>query len=315
MWLRCSSLALLAGCARLLGFEDPHALVDGNIDTKTVDVARNCRDRWNDGTMRFSPPTRVDAVSVAGVYDRDPWVSPDESAIIVSSLRAGGPGGTDLWTAIGTAGQFGTPVVISENSVGNEGRASLSADLLMMVFASDRPGGSGGVDVWATERSPGMMTFPPPTQPYMALVNNTAGQFDPELSADKLRLYLAPTGSPQKIMVASRADVTAVFGVPIEVAGLNTGYNDADPSLTDDERLIVFASQRPGGPGGVGPGDLWYATRPSKSDAFSTPRLVADVNSTAIDGDPAISRDGCKLYFASNRSGDFDIYVAVVSSD
>jgi hypothetical protein len=38
------------------------------------------------------------------------------------------------------------------------------------------------------------------------------------------------------------------------------------------------------------------------------------VNSTAQDGDPALSADGCTLYFSSRRAGgaDYDLYSASV---
>ena len=80
---------------------------------------------------------------------------------------------------------------------------------------------------------------------------------------------------------------------------------DADPTLTADERVLVFSSNRNGGAGGT---DLWYSVRAERDRPFSTPVLVPNVNSTTNDGDPHLSEDGCRLYLASDRQNDFDIY-------
>jgi hypothetical protein len=62
---------------------------------------------------------------------------------------------------------------------------------------------------------------------------------------------------------------------------------------------------------------LWLVTQGpgafgQQFSAWSTPTNLAPVNSTVVDGCPAISRDGLSLYFASNRTGSYgglDIYV------
>lgn len=65
--------------------------------------------------------------------------------------------------------------------------------------------------------------------------------------------------------------------------------------------------------------NLWYATRQQSGDAFSTAaHIVPSVNSDFEDGDPALSADGCELYFASTRStaagssAQYHLYKAVV---
>jgi len=37
------------------------------------------------------------------------------------------------------------------------------------------------------------------------------------------------------------------------------------------------------------------------------------VNGASNDGDPVLSADGCELYFAARRDGDFDLYVSQVA--
>src|SRR5438309_528254 len=85
--------------------------------------------------------------------------------------------------------------------------------------------------------------------------------------------------------------------------------NEADPSLSSDQLLIVFTSSRPGGTGLT---DLYYATRGTSQASWSVPALVPGVNSTLDDGDAALSKNACRLYLSSKRTGDFDLYVADV---
>jgi Tol biopolymer transport system component len=76
--------------------------------------------------------------------------------------------------------------------------------------------------------------------------------------------------------------------------------------LSSDGRELFFSSDRPGGPGGK---DLWVSTR-SSAGAFSTPRLVAPVNSAGDETYAWPSPDGRRLYLTSDRSGATLLYVA-----
>jgi Tol biopolymer transport system component len=80
----------------------------------------------------------------------------------------------------------------------------------------------------------------------------------------------------------------------------SSGQEEVDPTISQDELTLYFASSRPGGLGG---GDLWMMTRPSKDDPWSEPVNLSTVNSTGEDWAPKLSPDGLSLYFQSNRSG------------
>ncbi len=90
-------------------------------------------------------------------------------------------------------------------------------------------------------------------------------------------------------------------------ADVNSEYFDSQPSITSDGSTLYFASDRPGGMGGV---DIWMTTRLGNS--WTKPVNVRSVNSTDDDMSPSIAADGRTFYFASNRaggSGGFDLYV------
>ena len=106
----------------------------------------------------------------------------------------------------------------------------------------------------------------------------------------------------------SHAEPTA-FGVPFNVAELNTGFSDRNPSLAADGLEVFFVSDRTGSQDL----DIWYASRTSTDVLFGTPQSLAVVNTPGRDVNPCISRDGLVLYFARGWTGQtqsYDIYVA-----
>lgn len=82
------------------------------------------------------------------------------------------------------------------------------------------------------------------------------------------------------------------------VAELNSNGDDVGPVISRDGKTLYLYSDRSGGQGGF---DLYAAER--RDERWSTPRnLGPRVNSPAHEFDPAISPDGARLFFASNRS-------------
>lgn len=83
------------------------------------------------------------------------------------------------------------------------------------------------------------------------------------------------------------------------------------PTLSDDESIMVFASNLAGGYGGK---DLWYSMFDSKSKMWGTPvNLGSQINTAEDELYPFIHEDGT-LYFSSNGHpgmGGMDIYKAV----
>jgi hypothetical protein len=269
-----------------------------------------CFQRWFDGapSLALSAPTELTALASAG-DDRDPWLSADGLRLFFN--RNPGPHGANdiLQATRGSTGvDFTTAGAIDNLDTSNdELRPALSGDEKLVVFSSNRNTASN-FQLFAVQRSDPTAPFPTPSPAGQALLAsvNTADDsyYDPFLSRDGLRLYLAPilTGSPQQIRLATRAATDKNFGPSLAVPVINSGMTDADPALSLDERVIVFSSRRPAG-AGLGATNLWYATRPSAATDFGLPQLVPSVNSDLDDGDPVLSADGCEVYFASTRAG------------
>jgi outer membrane protein OmpA-like peptidoglycan-associated protein/tetratricopeptide (TPR) repeat protein len=88
---------------------------------------------------------------------------------------------------------------------------------------------------------------------------------------------------------------------------------DAHPTLSTDGKTLYFASNRPGGSGGV---DLWRSTA-NASGRFGTPaNMGTKINTPGNDMFPYVSDDG-KLYFSSDGHpglGRLDMFMAIRKS-
>jgi hypothetical protein len=102
--------------------------------------------------------------------------------IIVAVLAA-----TAAFAAWQTPVNLGTPL----NTAANEWYPFLSRDGKWMVFASDRPGGRGGADIWRAEYVGGSWQQPVNLGTF---VNTTAGESTPFLADNDTKLYFISTG-------------------------------------------------------------------------------------------------------------------------
>ncbi len=128
----------------------------------------------------------------------------------------------------------------------------------------------------------------------------------PWLSADGQRLYYHehhPTTSESFLKVANWSESTGqwIYERTLDEIHYGEGYYEALVSLTDDELLIFWQTNRPDDTGGI---DIWTASRPSIDQPFGTIRELTEINTVNHDGGPCISPDGLTLYFNSSyRAG------------
>jgi WD40-like Beta Propeller Repeat len=288
---------------------------DGPIDGQGGG-ATDCFGHWLAGNPVISTPQELTTLSTTS-SERDPWISLDGLTLYFASNRAGT---SDIYLAsrASKTQPFGNTTLLVNLRTGNhdEDRPALTEDQKMFVMASDKAG-LGVADIYFAIRPNTTQDFGTPDLAHMANVNAVAGsKFDPFLTKDGLKLYLSPDppgAPPQQIALATRLDANSDFTTPVNVAAINNvaGAVNYDPSVSSDERIILFSSVRAGG---VGQGDLWYATRQDATQPFGTPVLVPTVNTAQSDGDPMLSADGCELYFSSSRNGgDQDLFVAQIT--
>lgn len=98
---------------------------------------------------------------------------------------------------------------------------------------------------------------------------------------------------------------SGAWSTPTPIAATVTTSEEADPSISLDERTLFFSSNRSTSLARA----IWVSTRATTADAFGTPTRVAELDDATDDYDPDISPDGTIL-FGSLRSGMRQIYAA-----
>lgn len=97
------------------------------------------------------------------------------------------------------------------------------------------------------------------------------------------------------------------WGQPVEILSLELAENgETDPSISSDGRIVTITATSLAVTADL---DLFIGTRSLVTDPFLTSALTA-LNSTSNEKSPELSSDGKKIYFCSNVSGAYEVYVS-----
>jgi hypothetical protein len=204
------------------------------------------------------------------------------------------------------------------NSSYADSTPSISADGLWLYFSSKRSG--EWADLWVTTRATVSDPWDPPA-PLGSPINSPYTDDTPSISADGLTLYFSSYRpgpdwqGTMDIWKATRQTTDDKWAAPENLRPpINSSVLDWSPSISADELLLVFSSDRPGGIGKKG--DLWMTRRSTTEDPWSEPVILEPpVISSSVEATPSISNDGLLLFFQSNRPGGYggevDIWVAM----
>lgn len=218
----------------------------------------------------------------------------------------------DLWVATRASldAPWGTPQNLGPNinTSATDQCPHLSADGYSLIFASDRPGGVGGSDLYITHRRNPRDDFGwDIPENFGSGVNSSSGEFTPgsfEDDTGTFTLYFnsnRPGGPGNGDIYASVLGNDGTFGPPALVPELSSSASENFPAPRRDGLELFLTSARTGTLGGD---DLWVSTRASVSDPWSPPvNLGPTVNTTFTDSGNAISFSGTSLLFWSNRPG------------
>ena len=184
---------------------------------------------------------------------------------------------------------------------------------MSLYFASNRPDGLGGEDLWVAKRASRKDGWGAPVN-LGSIINGEANERSPALSRDGHLLFFASTRADGlggfDIWVAWRAHTHDDFGwhPPVNLgAPINTASNDIGPSYFENDDLgipvLYFVSNRPGGLGGI---DI-YLSELMANGSFGPAVLVNELSGPAGDITPSVRHDGLEVFIASNRVGTIGI--------
>ncbi len=136
-----------------------------------------------------------------------------------------------------------------------------------------------------------------PPAPLSDIINTTADDYEPRLSADGLTLFFVRGKASENAEIFTSRKTYAGWSAPMAITAINSEADDLGPEPSKDGKSLYFYSNREGTFGGY---DLWVARL--EGDAWTVPvNLGPSVNSSFNDYGPALTGDGSKLFFSSNR--------------
>jgi hypothetical protein len=176
----------------------------------------------------------------------------------------------------------------------------LCADGLSLLFSSDRTGGSGRFDLWATTRATTEDDWADPVN-LGPQVNSSCDEYQPTVSADGLELYFTsfrPGGAgAADLWVAKRATRSGPWTAAVNLGPLiNTPDHETFPRLSADGLELYFTS----GPTGTAPKLSFCVTKRETKDASWTAPVVLGppLGNWLSQFDPMISSDGLFMMFS-----------------
>jgi hypothetical protein len=270
----------------------------------------------------WSPPVSLGPVVNSTANEQNAQLSKDGLAIYFSSNRPGGFGAQDIYVTRRASldRPWEPPVNLGPriNTPLNDFAPNVSIDGHLLFFASARPGGFGGADLYMSRRDDPNddMGWGDPVNlgaEVNTADNEQAPNYHQNAEEGAGNLYFNRGNAMANLadlyyVAASRHGVAS--GPAVYVSELNTvGFNEQAASLRHDAKEVFFFSNRPGGSGGS---DIYTSTRRNANDSWSPPVNVASLNTAADDVTPNLSFDGLTMLLGSNRpggSGGNDIYM------
>ena len=239
-----------------------------------------------------------------------PHESTDGRSLYFASNRNGN---NDIFVTRREAdGEWGEPVALAAvNSSANDYCPTPLPDG-DLLFVSERNDGLNcdppRADIYLSRREPSGEFLPP--EHLGCVVNGPGHEWSPSYvpAGGGMLFYSSGRTGKQRIYVSLRG-TDGSWQAPQDVAALNDDLaNSQRPNVSADGREIVFDSDRSGSLGV----DIWYSYRATPRSSWAPPTRLENesINSTATEARASMSRDGKRLYFGSNRGGNFDLFVA-----
>ena len=249
---------------------------------------------WREG--KWLPAMNIGKKINTPANDASVSISPDGSALVV--YRNDGVSGDLYVSVLGKDGwsklkKLPKPI----NTTYSETHGTFTEDGRAIYFASDRPGGFGGKDIYVSRKLPSGGWGKP--QNLGATINTPEDEDSPFIHSDGKTLYFASEGHDSMggydIFHSTISD-SGVWGKPVNVGyPINTPDDDLFYIPTADGQRVYYASKRAGG---YGRSDI-YIIEFSETD----PRSLAVVAGFVFtdEGDPA---EDAKIKIEKKETGE-----------
>ena len=219
----------------------------------------------------WGPPQPLGPNVNSNAADLAPGLSPDGHRMYFGSLRAGGCGGSDLYVSHrhDAKDDFGWEPAVNLGCVVNTPSDELfptffedeALGTTTLYYASNRPGGRGDLDIYASPRGDEDGAFGPGV--LVDELNSSGRDSRTAIRRDGLEILLAsdrPGGlGDRDLYVATRANTLDAWSTPVNLGPVvNSAARDGAPALSFDGTTLYFFSRRLGG---FGASDLYVTTR------------------------------------------------------
>jgi hypothetical protein len=257
-----------------------------------------------DATKPFGAPAHVPELP-SSAYS--PSLSDDELTVIFSDNSLKNPGFVTLFEArrANFKAPFGKATELTALHVTGyrEETPRISADGKSLVFASNRPGGTGTTVIsgfYLAERASSAAAFQVLGLLEIPDIFGSGTEFkksSPFLTRDQTELWFERSASnPIQSAIWSATVTSSGIGQPVERLTDSQGGASA-PNLSADG-LSMYYTANDGAASGL---NVWKATRAATNAPFTKAAKVVELSSTGDDWLWHISGDGCRAYLRSTR--------------
>ncbi|HUS27809.1 MAG TPA: hypothetical protein VMZ53_04855 [Kofleriaceae bacterium] len=245
----------------------------------------------------FGPPQLV-AVS-SSVDEEDPSLTDD----MLEMYFDANPGLVRV-TRTAIDQPWSSRVLVMELGTGSTvNNAKISGDGLALYFTSRRVP-SDAADIWYATRPDRTSLFSAPQ--LVGGVQTSSDEYEPMAVGDGHVIYFSRAILTESLWRASRASTMDPFADTTNIPELDSPAYEGGIWVSADERVAYFHSDRVSSAERM----IFRASRADASDPFGTPVAVSEIDLPGKLEDPWLSPDGHTLYFASDTSGQYDIYMA-----
>jgi hypothetical protein len=253
-------------------------------------------------TAAFGNMNAVAGAVNTSAYESTPFLTKDELGIFFARDTGGGQIAVFYASRGATNQPFGNANEVSSiNNKSIDTSPWVNDSLTLMLFASERGNdkhyhlwqatGSGQPDGWSNITELTTLDWSEPAADLHPWLAPATGEV--WFATDRL-------GSLDIFVAASTTSMPAFY------APLATAQAESHPVLTADALTIFFERTDL-----QNKGHIFSATRASASALFGNVVQLAEFDQPSTQSAPGwISADGCRMYFSTDRSGGFDIWMA-----